>query len=1613
MFKKLKDKITEEVKISPQRFQQLTQSVSDKLQGTSTPDESMFSIGEDDEHSANTSATDQGFSSVNLVSPSSEGRTRRLSNSSMASDISFLPRYESGSMYHLQSDFDASASELEDNVSQSSSKLGHLSKEQVHAAFQKSQLRYHKYRGRYTDLARHYKELERENAKMKSVLVETQDKAIRRVTELKEQCSLEQKAKAHLENALRDEIDEKQLKIQSLQTKIGLLQQSRNHTNVLVQLDESEATCKVDSDKLEQLTKYLNDARGEIEALNGKIQEYKARDIVFQTKEHDYKSKIITLERDIADFAEREKENNLRLAENKMELHNEMLGKESEISRLKQEVESLRAHEKDSKPTKMENLQSQNNKLIEKLENATVKCNGLENELLKMEKFKMDIEELRGEKQKLEEQNRRLQSVNSMLKTGLSTCQENLHRLSQEKQELSHIIKSEQKSYEAQITQLRDSAKKRLLTLEKEIFEKINSDYEAKENALKDHFEQQIREISASNDTATEIHQKIGEKDDIIKSISQELKDIRDRVAAKEEQYRELESTHLELIEESSLLKSVVNNMERHISETANEDNKGYEKKIEHLEVNMKTLQDELGKLRKISNEKEKQNVHLAKENLKLQTSHDDLVQKFRLMEEKEEAAELEITETNLLEMKVQALEEEKKTLLDSFELERKLFNKVLEEHNDIKVKEITIADMEQTIQTLEQKVIELKGYLKQKDSLIVDLNKMKLDLEENLAKAREQLRIQEEREVAVELDKTECNLLQIKVQQMENEKDRLLKSFEQERETFDQSFHQHKEEFLRHKEDIIQENVELAKENLELKRVNDELTGKTRLIEEKEQLIELESSECNLLKLKVQELEQERVDLEKGYEAERELFNKVMVEHKDLKLKDERIKHLEGSVERLTAKVAKLNRYLKNKEETIVKLHKDNLTNEQEVAKLTEALKIKEEEIDSLQIEKTECGLLEMKLKAIEEENHNLLNSFELERSTFEDALAKGSLIENRVDDLVKKLIAVNQEKSDLEEAVKLEKQDLIDSFEVERKNFQITDAELRKIAQENQLLKEEKNTLNSRLKEETEMLGEQVNILKEETSRLQTDNEALRKELDIRQEKLDELTVAMEKLTKDLKHGEEKCQKVMETSRKEKSEKKQAISKIKEMQQELDKNNEEIKAIKIALESVEKLYNEAKSIHSGDLKVLADVRQKCDEFNNEKLKLEKDLKKKSDEFQFKLKEMGVIEQQLGVVRQEKEALTYENKHLRERIEEVAIEGENLRALTSKAKELEQVKKQNEVLQNECDKLNQGISELKVQINQLDSDNRHVNEEHDKLMSEVEEYKVKYECVENEKGQMQKERLETEEERNNLRVAVTDLTEKLERTLKEKGSQNPDLAQIQRDFLEIKDKCDKLHLENKNLKTEYSKLEDQFNSFRKIKKDLETQLSKMEHQYNEVTHEKQLLQDEVHELKILPVNHSNGSNKLDDLAIVKEDHLLLSSLRGPQNGPINPDRDRLQLEIDALRDKVVQYKSLDLTNKSSLEFYENELQKLKNKNEKLNRTLDETLVTLNHCTELSSSTEIEYLKNVLYNYMLGKESLVLARVIAAVCKFDPAQTEAVLQKEQQKQTLLGQLGIL
>lgn len=208
-------------------------------------------------------------------------RTRRLSNSSQASDVSFkLP--DAGPSYHF-SDME-SASEIDESAPTQLGQLDLVSKEQLHQAYKKALERYQKYRGLYTDLARKFKELERDNTKTRSVLVDTQEKALRRINELREQCSLEQQAKAHLEASLRLEMDEMQCVIKTLTTKLNLPGETPPKPNeLLIELasaDHAESGVESSSDQNSQSENELHDLREKetnIAALNTKIEQLQAQ----------------------------------------------------------------------------------------------------------------------------------------------------------------------------------------------------------------------------------------------------------------------------------------------------------------------------------------------------------------------------------------------------------------------------------------------------------------------------------------------------------------------------------------------------------------------------------------------------------------------------------------------------------------------------------------------------------------------------------------------------------------------------------------------------------------------------------------------------------------------------------------------------------------------------------------------------------------------------------------------------------------------------------------------------------------------------------------------------------------------------------------------------------------------------------------------------------------------------------------------------------------------------------------------------------------------------------------------------------------------------------------
>ncbi|XP_047736681.1 golgin subfamily A member 4 isoform X2 [Hyalella azteca] len=247
MFKKLRDRISEEVQQQslklPASVQQLTQQSLLDLSGrdasAAANNVNLFTI--DDEsptkdfgvnvnpkrtgglHDVQLDSTSAGHSPAGW--PPVSARFHRGSVGSSTSDIpacsSPLPMGDvpSANFTIPLSDLE-SASEWEESYAADG-----ITKDRLFQAYSKMRQRYHKYKGRYADVVRAYREKEREAEKLRDVLAKTQDQTMRRISDLRDQCALETQAKAHLEEELRGDLEEKDHKIQSLLTKVRLLQE--------------------------------------------------------------------------------------------------------------------------------------------------------------------------------------------------------------------------------------------------------------------------------------------------------------------------------------------------------------------------------------------------------------------------------------------------------------------------------------------------------------------------------------------------------------------------------------------------------------------------------------------------------------------------------------------------------------------------------------------------------------------------------------------------------------------------------------------------------------------------------------------------------------------------------------------------------------------------------------------------------------------------------------------------------------------------------------------------------------------------------------------------------------------------------------------------------------------------------------------------------------------------------------------------------------------------------------------------------------------------------------------------------------------------------------------
>ncbi|XP_059929291.1 golgin subfamily A member 4 isoform X2 [Gadus macrocephalus] len=147
-------------------------------------------------------------------SPSKESLGRSASRESLTTVGEAEPAAAPG--YDPSSDVESEAEDSPGNVES-------LSREQLLHRLQRSERSLGNYRGKYSELVTAYRTVQRDKEKSQVILSQSQDKALRRIGELREELQMDQLAKKHLQEEFDATLEEKDQLITVLQTQVALM----------------------------------------------------------------------------------------------------------------------------------------------------------------------------------------------------------------------------------------------------------------------------------------------------------------------------------------------------------------------------------------------------------------------------------------------------------------------------------------------------------------------------------------------------------------------------------------------------------------------------------------------------------------------------------------------------------------------------------------------------------------------------------------------------------------------------------------------------------------------------------------------------------------------------------------------------------------------------------------------------------------------------------------------------------------------------------------------------------------------------------------------------------------------------------------------------------------------------------------------------------------------------------------------------------------------------------------------------------------------------------------------------------------------------------------------
>ncbi|XP_050327198.1 myosin-11 [Bactrocera neohumeralis] len=1627
MFANLKNKLIEEVKASPSKFQQFAAAVSSSASTTpsgsestttTTTNENFFSITEED------TPQNSPYKPLKLPPGSVSGRTyhngpiggaiprtRKLSNSSMASDVSFrLPSYDSPPVYHLQSDLESNCSELEDTAS--TAKLEVVTKEQLYDAYKKSLDRYHKYRSRYTDLAKRYKDLERDSTKARSVLVETQEKAIRRISELREQCSLEQQAKAHLEEALRMEMDDMQCKMQAYQTKLKLLGENPDNVSAILLTNEFNDTTGgaslIDLDDNNSNTNIehsedLNEKNTEdtFESLkNGQdfplIEQLKKELDNRERKIEELMAKMSNAEDTISQLRKQEEENALLLAQTKQAIHSELENKESEVKRLTIKINEMQKEEQDAakKEKQLSAQASELNELHEKLKNLHIAKQETDAKLIASEHM------LGQMKEQLLVKDNAIKAFEQKLSKGLKDSEQKLDELRQQNVQLNEMLQRYQQN-EVSLAEIDNELNRtknendilKIATGENErklheLEEEVRSQKEQLERHQKERAAEEDRWklMYAREDELTKLWQEVQADNEvqrqIVKRLESELKISNERNQNNENETiaalkTELHKANEELEGKVKTLKDQLAGKEKELKSSTNK----LAKQKKQFENQQSRVRDQSGEIEMLRTELNKHEQHLT-----------NLQNESQAREQESEA------EKAKLKAQVQSILQDITQIQDEMRI-------VKESHDELEVEKLKL---EQRIENMQQEAQDTSDDTQHwRDQLVgtedklrlVELKLQKVETENSQLAERNCLLEEQNNRFEKQLAEREANANDLRLQLDSNEMT-LRKLNEKMSEVLDENSRLHNtQELMDHdyrtlqdkfnaleKEKLMAEDVQIGlQEELEQLREH-KLVLENKLRETVEQLQQTEEK-CAEQKKNTEAIEKELKEMviaRERLENQNQIMSAELNELRAVQSDDEKLHNLMCEQKR---RIEDLEHELIDREKSakanIEIVDKENKHLNEKLGTLEasrEELEVTKKEVLLLKSQNEELNrdlcILNTELKQSRDDNQELGRQLTLLK-TLEQEKEISEKEHKTLTDEINKL--KEESKMHIEEAQKraLElkeiRQHLHNSSEINEK-LENTELELQKMRELEKKLRVDAANDAELANQKIHELEDQLHTAKSDIERLHESNDAIQVEMDKIQNKNELQVQSLEGTIQQLKEHNEKLQQQF-ASQKVDGEK---LANFEQMQIENEYLNKHVKQLETELTS-------KRTEASSQLQEAQDQREKLKSLQCELYVLRENAEKYDAQLAEKQKVIDSAENERTQLR---EMLTNERAELERQVVHAKY-----------------ITEQNDAIQSDLLHKQHQLTEAEQQLHDIKAELEAVNSTHaadiviktkeiDSLRSELQQITVEL----NAKAQLQ-------EELDTLRVELAEHNQLKELPLSQATVENGQKSILASDAENLRRINEALQRELEDLKhkstSEITELQQEIEDMQSNARHMTEKLAEVEKLHSALTTQQMLANVNADQESLNPTREIATGGEISKLKaeelLQREKAELAAKLREIMNEVRDVSERNLFLE-----QQCENYLILEQSN-----------ERLKLQNAKLSRQLDETLVSMQHNEGITANTEFEYLKNIMFQYLTGSangNNETLVKVISAVLKFSPQQTQVALEKEHQRRSLINKI---